>query len=1793
ARLTIVAKTADGISVANASVQLSYTTTCATPSSMQGAATGTANQDGYYAFPGIPAGGYYLTVTAPASMNRLPASECVTLSSSELYKIVTLQPTTPMPTPGGMPSGSSSITVVVNDSSGGSVADANVEVQYCGITPTNPCVTGLLTKTPLVNEYRITSLGAGNFSIRVIPPSSRSDLMAKEWFPISPGLAASDQRREYVSLQKKDVPPPGGGLGMGTATLEITVKSPSGNVVDGAMIGLSRSGTCAGQSTTVVGSTGGPTSASGFVAFTNIPSGTYTMGVGQGSSHPELGHITQMCVTLAENQRLSQSVTLPWSGTGGGGTPTITGVYASNMSMSSADVYFTLTNASSILSEIKTGESGTWTQGPSRTFAPGELAGQKMITFIGLKSSTTYQYRLTASNASGGAIMHPTPPGTASFATMQDQTNPGSTLPPGDASVTVSVVDRNGAPLAGAMVGISSCMPYANTAPASNWSSGGSTWNSGSTWSSGSGSSWNGSNTTASTWSQPACSWASAKTTMKDGRASTTFANIMAQQYNIGVSPPDGRYHEFESVTSWPVTLAAGTSRNETITLQPKGGTVVSDLPIIDIRTETPATADMVWMTWNTPREADGRVELGTLQTYELGSFPTPAFVYRHEVKLPVKPDTVYYYRIISKDHEGRSGTVSGQFTTPKAGGDQNRPFAIDWSKSWPRAGERVDTALREIHVEFSRAVDESSLLPGIASLNSLDKMHSPRAELRKSYNGFNLALLEPLKGRTAYQLMVRGSIRSADGVMLGTDQYVQFSTEDSGDIRRGTGAITGVVKLLNGSPVVGATIHLRSEGGSMRAFEQKQQTSHSGEYSFKEISSGSYRIEVYPPAHLGEYHTPDSPLLAVAENQVIKNDVILLISEFIVVGSVTYDDGSPVMDAHVGAYRTGANQWVPPMSVDSQGHFKLLVGPGAWSVGVMHRPMPMPMPCDMKSTICPLSPSSFMPIFESDWYPPEPQPIAFDPNDTQKTKTINFKVNRSRSSASITGLILKPDGSPADTATTRVRLTSRTGDRNFSRTIELQKDGSFSSQIPPGSYEVRIETTDPILGSPMPFDIIVTPGEQKNVATLSLTRSDLSISGTVKTSRGKAAAGVRIEGWNKATNETVPDVTNEKGAYRLRVSRGSWIVRVASMERYSGSRESTEFVPESRLPASGVDFVVEENTTLIHGTLKNEKDEMLRDAFGYVRVAFTKRAKKSLFIGIPGAPVERGEFTLSLPEGSYQLEFEPPQGSKYFQAKPVSVTIESGDTLEVTIPVSESTTQLGATITGNLVDTAGSVIQGVPFTVYAGSRGRWYSAEGDQKTGAYSLPVPPAKKYAIGFEVRSDEYIRSSSFRARAVGNLEAGETQKMNLTVVRKSVLISGKALDSEGDPVFDVDVVLSSEPFYGGKTTFRDVQTTFTDDEGRFDFKVQPGNYYIRALIPDTSELVNPEEQRIDVKSGSAEISVTLKFRSASVVLKGKTMMNGKPVSARVWATSKTGGYEQDLTGTDGTYELMIAGNDLWRVAAIAEIDRCIYRANETPLPIGAQSSMTFDLPLIATRSCLPDPVSSTFDAAQPLVLENAVGVKVALPANAGGTTGSASLSITPEATAAMLGSEQIIGNAYDIRYVRGSGEEVTNFNSDLTLSFPYDRAALKDRGMRPNDLTVKFKTDGGWKSLENCIVDEENALLTCSDNHLTEFAIVAPSRVVDVVSPKLSGKTSGNTVALSIGKFDAKKIASLKVYRSTKQGDLGTLIASDLKKPSFGDKPKKVGTYYYTVRGVDKAGNESSSLQQVKVLFGKKK
>lgn len=1768
--------------VERAVVQLTSSSECS-PAGAQGAASGETSNSGYYSFPGVPAGSYKLTVGPPGDNSRTDLMQmnwgCIQLTADTTKNQPVMMPISSgmPPSPTGMPSGTSSITVVVNDYTGGAVSDfSTVEIQFCGTTSTNPCVSASLQKTSASNEYRISNIGAGNYSLRVTPPGSRTDLMTKEWFAISPALAASDQRREYVSLQKREMTPPGGGgLGVGTATLELYVKSPTGNAVDGAMVGVSRVTTCPNAVTPPQGSSSGPTSANGYLAFTKIPAGTYLLGVGPGMSHPELGMIKDMCVTLAENQLLTQWPTLPWSGTPGpGSVPSLLNVSASNMTMSSADITFNVSNASMMKSEYRVSQSDPWTQGPSRTLTSGET-GQRMITFTGLKPSTTYYYQLTASNSQGATATYPQSSGSASFATMTDHSNPGSTLPPGNASLTVSVTDPQGVPLVGAMVGVSNCTMSMST---------------GSQWSSGSGGS------SGSTWSSQPCSWAGGRTTMINGRASYIISGIMAREYNIGVSPPDGRYAEFESVTSWPVTLPDHATREETIPLKPKGGTIVSDLPIMDMRMETSPAADVTWITWNTPREADGRVEYGTMQTYELGSFPIPGFGYRHETKLMVKPQTAYYYRVTSNDREGRMGTVSGQFTTPGAG-DQLRPFMIDWPKTWPHANERVDTGLREIHVEFTRAIDESSLLPGIASLFTLDKSHSPRAEVKKNFNGFSLVLLEPLKPNSAYMVMIRGSVRAADGVTLGSEQYLQFSTGEPGDGRVGKGAITGVVKLLNGSSVQGATVMLRSEGGMASGFfEQKTQTSPSGDYSFRELPSGTYRIMVYPPSNLGSYNTPPSPPLSVGDNQVIKNDIVLLVSEYVVEGSVNYDDGSPVNDAYVGAWRTEGSQWTPPVPVDAQGHFRLLVGPGAWSIGVMNRPMgpvcDSRTPCPMASTALMAAPAAMiLPEYYPDWYPPKPQPVFFSMEDAEKTRTVSFQVSRSRASSSIAGVVLNPDGSGANSATTKVRLFSRTGEKNFSRVIELSSGGAFASPLPPGSYEIRVETSDPDLGSPMPFDVHIAPGEQKAVGTLMLTKTNLSISGTVKKANGKAAPGVRIEGWNKETNETVPDVTNDKGGYRLKVSMGNWIVRVASSERYSGGRESTEFVPASRLPASGIDFIVDENTSLIHGTFKNPDGALLNDVFGYIRVLPGKRVKKPLFMMLPGAPVDRGEFNLSLPEGNYILEFEPPQGSRYFQAKPTSITVESGDTLQVSVVVQESTSNKGATIAGNLVDTSGAIIKSVPFTVYAGANGRWLSAEGDPKTGSYTLPVPPAKKYAIGFEVRSDEYIKSSAFRGKTIDKIEAGETRSMNVTVVRRSVQLIGKVVDSENDAVSDIDVVLASEPFYGGKTTFRDVQSTYSDDDGSFDFRVQPGTYYLRALVPDTSEYVNPEEQRVDVKPGTTGLEVTLTLRSSSVVLRGTTTIAGKAVSARVWATSKTGGYEQDLTGTDGLFELEIAGNDLWRVSAIAEVDRCVFKSSDTPIPVGTKSKIEVNLELFAMRSCLPDPVSMSSDAAKPMVLENETGVKVAIPGNAGGTDGSATLSITPEPAAAGSGAEQFIGHMYDVRYMRATGEEINSFNSNLTLSFPYDRVELKRRGVRPADLAVKYKTGGGWKMLSNCILDEENELLTCSDNHLTEFAIVAPTKVLDVKSPTSKAKVSGATVTLSIGKYDAKKISHLKIYRSAAKGDLGTVIAQKVTKTAFADKPKKGKTFFYTVRAIDKAGNESSSLDQVKVTIKK--
>jgi len=111
-----------------------------------------------------------------------------------------------------------------------------------------------------------------------------------------------------------------------------------------------------------------------------------------------------------------------------------------------------------------------------------------------------------------------------------------------------------------------------------------------------------------------------------------------------------------------------------------------------------------------------------------------------------------------------------------------------------------------------------------------------------------------------------------------------------------------------------------------------------------------------------------------------------------------------------------------------------------------------------------------------------------------------------------------------------------------------------------------------------------------------------------------------------------------------------------------------------------------------------------------------------------------------------------------------------------------------------------------------------------------------------------------------------------------------------------------------------------------------------------------------------------------------------------------------------------------------------------------------------------------------------------------------------------------------------------------------------------------------------------------VVTASVDHFTRFAIVAAA---DITPPDAPTQTAA--VALGEGKVKltwknpSRDFDHAKIYRSEAKGELGKIAAAEVLTSSFIDEiGLKGGTvYYYTVRAVDAAGNESANVDQASV------
>jgi len=964
---------------------------------------------------------------------------------------------------------------------------------------------------------------------------------------------------------------------------------------------------------------------------------------------------------------------------------------------------------------------------------------------------------------------------------------------------------------------------------------------------------------------------------------------------------------------------------------------------------------------------------------------------------------------------------------------------------------------------------------------------------------------------------------------------------------------LSGTVKNVVGNAIADAGVFAQKVGEEYGGIGTR--TDANGNYLLSFTATGTYRVFVDPPFGTS-YLRPDPVEISISEGSNTQNFTLSKGTKTILVRVML--NNATRTDAVINAFKEGEPGWAETRD-QTNGIYSLLVGGGNWRV------MTFPENPDAGWT-----------------YMKEPYPVSFKEDTTFETSTL-ITLNVTTADATVTGTVYRPDGS---TPITRggVDIRSQEGAGAHS---PLDENGSFTVKVPAGTYNINIFCEDNTLTVPAtvsePFT--VASGETKNFGKIVMTQKTATISGTVTDNNGSPLSGIRMHAHKMETMGWADTVTDASGKYTLYVTQGFWEVMPDPM----GAGDYVSTAPPQRVTVasdtstvSNINFTLVQADATINGRVVSG-GSVVTSLFGFA-FAYNQTANN-------GAPINNGTFSIKVPAGTYNVGVGFPPNSDYVLVAEQSVTVSSGKTATVDIPVSQAT----AHITGTVKDEDGANLPANVFVnIFAiNDKGAWRETKTTVSNGvhSYNLALTPGE-WSIGYWIDSPDYINKPPEETSVT--VSAGTTTQ-NITVLKADATIEGTVYKPDGTSTMPYAFVFADSGLAGETERFH--TGTETDSNGHFTLKVKAGTYKVGAgLPPEFSNYINPELQTVTVASGETA-TVNLTFKSSNASISGTVYLDGSPHKAFIWAWSDKGGYSETFTMT-GVYTLNVNDDDVWHIGAAYDEAEKYYEASEVAVVIASgESSKSQNLTLVLKGSKAKSQ-TVTFDATTMKVIKLPNGAQIQIPAGALAASGNVTVTVTPTSQIPRQGHAQPIGLGYEITAINSEGQTLTGpFNPKVIISLPYTDEQLSALGLTTDDLQVSYwsTTNKMWQTVDSVTVDTTNKIISFSVDHFTYFGITEGD---DTTPPVFDGATSATAVSASeidlawtaaTDNTDDSSEIVYNIYQSSTSG--GQDYSSPTYTTAAGVTSYQVTglscgtTYYFVVRAEDTSGNEDSNTVEV--------
>ena len=578
------------------------------------------------------------------------------------------------------------------------------------------------------------------------------------------------------------------------------------------------------------------------------------------------------------------------------------------------------------------------------------------------------------------------------------------------------------------------------------------------------------------------------------------------------------------------------------------------------------------------------------------------------------------------------------------------------------------------------------------------------------------------------------------------------------------------------------------------------------------------------------------------------------------------------------------------------------------------------------------------------------------------------------------------------------------------------------------------------------------------------------------------------------------------------------------------------------------------------------------------------------------------GSFRAVISPGNYWIEAYIPSGrSDLLRPTPVKVTVASGASEKVTIKFNSITTA-AKSITGTVKFSNGNAVGDAEVSAYSVDTYQWISTSPDSK-GNYTLRVAGGK-WKIGIRPKNPATATWSYYGPHpevSFAKDNSSDFQIVDFTVPVADATLKVLTLDAQGKPLSDVGVVVDT--FSAGQENLSSgisgddrgaPQYRSSDASGVAKFTLVSGRYHVRAYLPPTKGYLNTPEKEVTVSSGkTVDLSLTFLKRDAisTLLFKGVIKLEeGVPTDAFVWAWSEKGGYISTFSSDAGLFEFKVGSNERWHIGAGKVVNGVPYKASEVVVEV-KEIGVNVELILAKLdKSALPPPVVIRESSSKQIVVQAEDGAKAVIPPNAAGS-GNISVEVKPTLEAPSQAGAQVVGTVYDVNIHDSAGKEITTLNSDVEIIIPYDEAELKAKGVGEDAVLPSFfdEKTGTWVKVDNYTIDKEKNIVILRVKHLTRFGLVASTDTTPPAPPtKVAVSALGEGKVKITWQNPTYDFSYAKVYRNDQLGELGKIVASEVKGGQYTDNSvaDKV-TYYYTIRSTDPAGNESNNKDQVSV------